>query len=92
MRALGAEVVSTRSDVIKGHPAYYLDMAEAIAKKLPNAWFANQSANPANARAHELTTGPEILKQMGDKVDAVVVGVGSGGTLGGLTRAFHESM
>jgi len=88
LKALGVEVVPTRSDVVKGHPDYYLDLAESIAGRIHNGWFANQSANPANARAHEFTTGPELFKQMEGRVDAVVVGVGSGGTLGGLTKFF----
>src|ERR1700687_4917201 len=83
-RALGAEVVTARSDVGKGHPDYYQDVAEAIARRTPGAFFINQFANPANPRAHEATTGPEILRQMDAEVDAVVVGVGSGGTLTGI--------
>src|SRR5438034_1851020 len=63
-RAMGAEVIITRSDVAKGHPDYYQDLAAAIARRTPNAFFANQFANPANPRAHEATTGPEILDQM----------------------------
>jgi cystathionine beta-synthase len=87
LRALGAEVVLTRSDVGKGHPEYYQDMAERIAKET-GAVFVNQFANPANPEAHEKTTGPEIWEQMEHQVDAVVCGVGSGGTLAGLSRFF----
>src|SRR3974390_2993406 len=83
-RALGAEVVTARSDVGKGHPDYYQEVAEAIARRTPGAFFVNQFANPATPRTHETTTGPEILEQMDWKVDAVVVGVGSGGTLTGI--------
>ena len=61
---MGAEVVITRSDVGKGHPDYYQDLAEAIARRTPGAFFVNQFANPANPLAHETTTGPEILQQM----------------------------
>ena len=85
-RAMGAEVVLTRSDVGRGHPDYYQDLAEAITARTPGALFINQFANPANPLAHERTTGPEILRQMDGKVDAVVVGVGSGGTLTGIGR------
>ncbi len=85
-RAMGAEVVLTRSDVGKGHPDYYQDLAEAITARTPGALFINQFANPANPLAHETTTGPEILRQMEGRVDAVVVGVGSGGTLTGIGR------
>jgi cystathionine beta-synthase len=86
LRALGAEVVITRSDVGKGHPDYYQDLAAALAERTPGAFYINQFANPANPRAHADTTGPEILRQMDDDVDAVVVGVGSGGTLTGIGR------
>ena len=90
LRALGAEVRMTRSDVGKGHPEYYQDMAEKLAAETPGAFYVNQFANPANPLAHETTTGPEIWEQLGDDVDAVVVGVGSGGTLTGLGRFFAK--
>ncbi|TGR60337.1 pyridoxal-phosphate dependent enzyme, partial [Mesorhizobium sp. M2D.F.Ca.ET.223.01.1.1] len=54
------------------------------------AFYANQFANPANPLAHETTTGPEIFSQLEGDVDAVVVGVGSGGTLTGLGRYFAK--
>jgi cystathionine beta-synthase len=91
-KAMGAEVVITRSDVGKGHPDYYQDLAEAIAARTPGAFFINQFANPANPRAHQATTGPEILRQMEGRVDAVVVGVGSGGTLTGIGRFMQEAL
>jgi len=90
-QALGAEVVSTRSDVGKGHPDYYQDMAEAITRRTPGAFYVNQFANPANPRAHETSTGPEILQQMDGDIDAVVVGVGSGGTMTGLGRCMRAA-
>ena len=90
-RALGAEVVLTRSDVGKGHPDYYQDLALSIVEKTPGGFYANQFANPANPAAHAATTGPEILDQMGGDVDAVVVGVGSGGTLTGVGRYMREA-
>lgn len=87
LRALGTEVMLTRSDVGKGHPEYYQDVAERIAKET-GAVYVNQFANPANPDAHETTTGPEIWEQMEHDVDAVICGVGSGGTLAGLSRFF----
>ena len=87
LRAMGVDVRITRSDVGKGHPEYYQDMAQRIADET-GAFYANQFANPANPKAHETTTGPEIWEQMEHDVDAVVVGVGSGGTLTGLGRFF----
>ncbi|MCE5266378.1 MAG: cystathionine beta-synthase [Planctomycetaceae bacterium] len=88
LRALGAEVVMTRSDVGRGHPQYYQDMAEEITRRTPNAFYVNQFNNPANPLAHETTTGPEIWDQTGHQLDAIVCGVGSGGTLTGLSRFF----
>jgi len=88
LKALGAEVIMTRSDVGKGHPAYYQDMAQRIAAETPGAFFVDQFNNPANPLAHETTTGPEIWQQMDGRVDALVAGVGSSGTMTGLSRFF----
>jgi len=88
LKAMGAEVVLTRSDVTKGHPEYYRDLAERLARETPNAFLVNQFGNPANPRAHEETTAPEIWEQMEHKLDAFVCGVGTGGTLTGLSRYF----
>ncbi len=92
LKAMGAQVVLTRSDVAKGHPDYYQDMAERIARETPGAYFVNQFGNPDNPAAHEFGTGPEILRQMADAggVDAVVFGCGSSGTMTGLSRCFAE--
>ncbi|MGA0588025.1 pyridoxal-phosphate dependent enzyme [Dyella sp. KRB-257] len=90
LKAMGAEVVLTRSDVAKGHPEYYQDMAERIARETPGACFINQFGNPDNPRAHYETTGPEILEQMDGRVDAIVFGCGSSGTMTGLSRYFAE--
>ena len=89
LRALGAEVRITRSDVGKGHPEYYQDKAKKLAAELPGSFYINQFENPANPLAHQRTTGPEIWEQMEHDVDAVVVGIGSGGTLSGLGRFFR---
>src|SRR5579871_5885232 len=85
LRAMGVDVRLTRSDVGKGHPEYYQDMAKAIAAET-GGFFVNQFENPANPAAHEKGTAPEIFAQMDGDVDAVVVGVGSGGTLTGIGR------
>ena len=87
LRALGARVVTTRSDVAVGHPAHYQSMAHAIAER-DGAFYVNQFENPANPAAHERTTGPEIWQQVGGRMDAMVCGVGSGGTITGLSRFF----
>jgi cystathionine beta-synthase len=85
LRAMGAEVVLTRSDVAKGHPEYYQDLGQRIAEE-KGAYFINQFGNADNPLAHENTTAPEIFKQLDGKVDAIVVGVGSSGTVSGLSR------
>jgi cystathionine beta-synthase len=90
LRAMGAEVVLTRSDVGKGHPDYYQDLAQKMARE-SGAFFVNQFGNPANTDAHESATAPEIWEQMEHKLDAVVCGVGSSGTLTGFTRFFRKA-
>ena len=90
VRALGAEVRLTRSDVTRGHPDYYQDIAARLAEEIPGGFYVNQFANPANPLAHERSTGPEIWEQMRHDVDTLVVGVGSGGTLTGLGRFFNR--
>jgi len=90
LKALGSEVIMTRSDVGRGHPQYYQDLAEQITRETPGAYYVNQFNNPANPLAHELTTGPEIWEQTEHQVDAIVCGVGSGGTLTGLSHYFSR--
>src|SRR3954447_18529493 len=89
-RALGAEINITRSDVEPGHPAYYQDMVARIARGTPGSYHVNQFGNSANPLAHETTTGPEIWHQMSHRVDSIVCGIGSGGTLTGLGRFFQR--
>jgi cystathionine beta-synthase len=90
LKAMGAQVVLTRSDVAKGHPDYYQDLAKAIADRTPGAYFINQFGNQDNPAAHESGTGPEILRQMAGVggLDAIVFGCGSSGTMTGLSRCF----
>lgn len=88
-KALGADIRLTRSDVGPGHPMYYQDMAAAIAKEM-GAYHINQFTNPANPLAHETSTGPEIWDQMEHRIDAIVCGIGSGGTMTGLSRFFER--
>jgi cystathionine beta-synthase len=90
LRALGADVRLTRSDVAKGHPEYYQDVAARLAREI-GGFYVNQFENPANPLAHETTTGPEIWRQMEGRLDAVVCGVGSGGTITGLSRYFART-
>ena len=90
LKAMGAEVILTRSDVAKGHPDYYQDLAARIASETPGAYFINQFGNPDNPLAHRQTTGPEIFEQMEGRVDAIVFGCGSSGTMTGLSQYFAE--
>lgn len=87
-RALDADIRLTRSDVQPGDPEYYQDMAARIASETPRGYHINQFGNPANPMAHEITTGPEIWRQMEHRVDTVICGIGSGGTMTGLSRFF----
>jgi len=89
LRAMGAEVVLTRSDVAKGHPEYYQDLGQAIADE-HGAYFINQFGNPDNPLAHERTTAPEIFAQMNGDLDAIVLGVGSSGTVSGISKYLAE--
>lgn len=88
LKAMGAEVVLTRSDVAKGHPQYYQDLAKRLASEMDDAFFINQFGNPSNPSAHEDITGPEIWRQMEGNLDAIVLGVGSSGTVTGLSHYF----
>ncbi|CAB1076256.1 Cystathionine beta-synthase (EC [Olavius algarvensis Delta 1 endosymbiont] len=89
LRAMGARVILTRSDVEKGHPEYYQDLAKRIAAER-GAYYIDQFGNPDNPKAHEETTAPEIWEQMGHDLDAIVLGVGSSGTITGLSRYFRR--
>jgi cystathionine beta-synthase len=89
LEALGAEVVNARSDVEATHAEGYIGKAEQLAREL-HAFAPDQFENPANAHAHYTTTGIEILEACDGSIDAFVACVGSGGTLGGITRLFRE--
>ncbi len=94
LRAMGVEIVMTRSDVSKGNPEYYQDMAKRIAAEMQaagtSAFCIDQFSNPANPATHEEWTAPELWEQMEHRLDAVVVGVGSGGTITGMGRFFQR--
>jgi cystathionine beta-synthase len=90
LKALGADVRLTRSDVVKGHLDYYQDVAQRIADET-GAFYVNQFGNKENPSAHERMTGPEIWGQMGKRLDAIVAGVGSGGTISGLSHFFETA-
>lgn len=91
LRAMGAEVILTRSDVGSDHPEFYINLARSLVAETPNSFYVNQFGNEANPRAHERTTAPEIWEQMEHRLDAVVCGAGTGGTLTGLSRFFART-
>ena len=91
LKAMGAKVVLTRSDVAKGHPEYYQDLAQSMANEIEGAFFINQFGNPSNPTAHAEVTGPEIWAQMEQDLDAIVLGVGSSGTVTGLSHYFAKA-
>ena len=90
LKAIGAEVITTRSDVGPDHHDHYVNVAKKIANETPNSFLASQFTNIDNPRTHELFTGPEIYNQLNQNVDAVVCGVGTGGTISGLGKFFSE--
>lgn len=83
LRAMGAEIVLTpATDGMRGAVARAKDLVAST----PNAWMPQQFENPANPAIHEATTGPEIWEDSGHDIDAIVAGVGTGGTITGVTR------
>ncbi|MBS0186638.1 MAG: cysteine synthase family protein, partial [Planctomycetes bacterium] len=91
LKAFGAEVVITPTDVPGDSPQHYVETAKRIARETPGAFYVNQYHNPLNIDAHERSTGPEIWKQTGGKLDAVVAGAGTGGTISGIGRYFKKN-
>ena len=90
LRALGAEVVVCPTDVEPADPRSYYSVSRRLAEETPNAYNPNQYANPANPATHYATTGPEIWEQLGEELDHLVVGVGTGGTVTGVGRYLKE--
>lgn len=90
MRACGAEVVIVPYGVPPESPDSFINRAREIARKTPGAWLANQFENHANTDAHYYTTGPEIWEQTEGEFDALVAGLGTGGTLTGVGRYLKQ--
>jgi cystathionine beta-synthase len=86
LRAFGARVITTPTAVAPDDPRSYYAVAQRLNDEIPNSFFSNQYHNPSNPEAHFRTTGPEIWEQIGDRLDAVVVATGTGGTLTGIAR------
>jgi cystathionine beta-synthase len=90
LRALGAKVVVTPTNVPHEDPRSYHSVAKQLAAETPNAILANQYGNPVNPLTHYQTTGPEIWRQTGGKIDVFVCGMGTGGTITGVGRFLKE--
>lgn len=86
LRAYGAEVVITPTAVPPDSPESYYRVADRLTQEIPGAFQPNQYFNPENPAAHEATTGPEIWHQTGGRIDVLVAGVGTGGTITGSAR------
>ncbi len=90
MEGLGAEVVITPTDVPADSPESYYSTARRLAAEIPGAFYPDQYNNPVNIEAHYRHTGPELWEQSGGEIDAVVAGIGTGGTLSGVGRYLKE--
>src|SRR5881398_1718067 len=90
LRAYGAKVVVTPTNVPPNSHEHYIKVAERLAKETPNSFMPNQYVNTANPMAHYETTGPEIWRQTGGKLDVFVCGMGTGGTISGTGRFLKE--
>jgi cystathionine beta-synthase len=90
LRAFGAEVVITPTAVDPESPESYYSVSDRLAEEIPGGFKPDQYANMANPEAHYETTGPEIWEQTGGDVDAIVISVGTGGTISGVGRYFKE--
>ena len=90
LREFGAEVIVCPTDVDPEDPRSYYSVSSRLVKETPNSWKANQYDNLSNSQAHYETTGPEIWAQTEGRVDHLVVGVGTGGTICGTGRYLKE--
>jgi cystathionine beta-synthase len=90
LKAFGSEVLVTRTDLPHDHPESYVEIAIRMAKELPNACYTNQYHNMDNPEAHYLTTGPEIWDDTDGKIDCLVGGIGTGGTISGAAKYLKE--
>lgn len=90
LRAFGARVVITPTAVDPEDPRSYYSVSRKIAEETPNCLYANQYHNPVNPDVHYLTTGPEIWRQTGGRIDALAVGMGTGGTISGTGKFLKE--
>jgi cystathionine beta-synthase len=92
LRAFGAEVVVCPTNVEPEDPASYYSVSSRLAEEIPGAWKPDQYSNPANPAAHLRSTGPEIFEQVGEELDVLVCGVGTGGTVSGVGHFLKERL
>jgi cystathionine beta-synthase len=90
LRALGARLILVDGDLPPDDPESFNRKAPIVADTIPDAWFPDQHNNRANNEAHYRTTGPEIWEQMEGRVDVLIAGIGTGGTLSGSARYLKE--
>lgn len=90
LKGMGAEVVVTPTNVAADDPQSYYETAKRLAREIPGAFYLNQYHNPDNIEAHFLSTGPEIWAQTDGEIDALVGGVGTGGTMSGSSRFLKQ--
>ena len=90
LKAYGAEVVITATNVAPDSPESYNGVADRLTREIPGAWRPNQFANPHNPLIHALTTGPEIWEDSQGQVEALVAGMGTGGTISGTAKYLKE--
>jgi len=90
LRGYGAEVVITPTAVDHHSPESYYSVSSRLAEEIPGGFKPDQYSNMANPEAHYRTTGPELYEQTGGEVDAIVISVGTGGTISGVGRYFKE--
>src|SRR5712692_2074373 len=90
VEAFGAKTIICPTAVTQDDPQHYIRVAERITRETPGAFMPNQYTNAANPKAHYLTTGPEIWRQTDGKVDVIVAGIGTGGTITGTAQYLKE--
>ncbi|MDH3694947.1 MAG: cysteine synthase family protein, partial [Gammaproteobacteria bacterium] len=90
LKAYGSEVIVTRTDLDHDHPESYVQVAKRLASEIPNAFYTDQYENMNNPEAHYLTTGPEIWEDTEGKIDCLVGGIGTGGTISGAGKYLKE--
>jgi cystathionine beta-synthase len=90
LKALGSEVIVCPTNVAPSDPKSYYSVAEKLSKEIPNSFWCNQYDNLSNTQAHYESTGPEIWQQTDGKITHLIVGVGTGGTISGVSKYLKE--